>query len=51
MIIGKGVQHSNGHPLPNYEQQTDGHIMVSLIVVELRIAFQNLQYDVNQLLL
>ncbi len=51
MEIGQSVQHGDGHPLPNDQQQGDGHIMVALVVMKLRVAFQNLQYDVNQLLL
>lgn len=51
MVIGQCVQQGDGHPLPNYQQQRDGYIMVALVVMELRVAFQNLQYDVNQLLL
>lgn len=51
MVIGQCVQQGDGHPFPNYQQQRDGYIMVALVVMELRVAFQNLQYDVNQLLL
>lgn len=51
MVIGQSVQHGDGHPLPNHQQQSDRHIMVALVVMELGGAFQNLQYDVNHLLL
>lgn len=51
VIIGECVQQGDGHSLPNYQQQSDSHIVVALVVMELRVAFQNLQYDVNQLLL
>jgi len=51
MVIGQSVQQGEGHPLPGYQQQGDGHIVVALVVMELRGAFQNLQDDVNQLLL
>lgn len=51
MEIGQRVQHGDGHPLPDHQQQGDGHIMVALVIMELWVAFQNLQYDVNQLLL
>lgn len=51
MDIGQRVQHGDGHPLPNHQQQRDGYIVVALVVMELRVTFQNLQYDVYQLLL
>lgn len=51
MVIWQRVQHGNGHSLPDNQQQRDGDIMVALVVVELRVTFQDVQNDVNQLLL
>lgn len=51
MIIGQRFQHGDGHPLPNHQQQRDSHIMVALVVMELRVAFQDPQDDVDKLLL
>lgn len=51
MVIWQRVQHGNGHSLPDNQQQRDGDIMVALVVVELRVTFQDVQNDVYQLLL
>lgn len=51
MVIWQSVQHGNGHSLPDNQQQRDGDIMVALVVVELRVTFQDVQNDVYQLLL
>lgn len=51
MKIGQSVQHGNGHALPNHQQQSHSHVMVALVVVELRVSLQHLQDDVDQLLL
>lgn len=51
MIIRQCVQQGDGHSFPNYQQQSDGHIMVALVVVQLSVTLQNLQYDVDELLL
>lgn len=51
MVIWQRVQHGNGHSLPNNQQQRDSDIVVALVVIELRVAFQNGQNDVYQLLL
>lgn len=51
MIIGERFQHGDGHPLPDHQQQGDGHVVVALIVMELRVSPQDLQDDVDELLL
>lgn len=51
VMIGQRFQHGDGHPLPDHQQQRDSHVVVALVVVELRVAFQNLQDDVDELLL
>lgn len=51
MVVWERVQHGNGHSLPDNEQERDGDIVIALVVMELRVALQNIQNDVYQLLL
>lgn len=51
VVIGERVQHGDGHPLPHHQQQGHRHVVVALIVVQLRVALQDLQDDVDELLL
>lgn len=45
------LHQSCGQPVPNHQEESDHDVVVALVVVQLRVALQDVEDDVNELLL
>lgn len=51
-VVGRQLFYQGScQPLAQHQQKRDDDVMVALVVVQLRVALQDEEYDVNQLLL